>query len=170
MQGADKVNDELEVGYDETFERRWSHAERSGYVVMLVLVAAGIAGLFGRGPFSHRTVSSPASGLAVDFEPVARSQCDTQVTFHIKNDTAATTIDLFLDNHLVEPMGLHQVLPQPVVSQTAPDGLRLSIAVPAYSHDTELRVMLMPDVIGPVHMVAHLQGHPVLRWTQFVVP
>ena len=170
MQGADKVNDELEVGYDEKFERSWSRAERSGYLVMLVLVAAMLAGLFGRGPFSHRTEKSAASGLAVDFEPIARSQCDTQVTFHIDNDTDATTMDLFLDSHLVEPLGLHQILPEPVVSQTASDGLRVTIAVPPHSHDTKLRLMLQPSIVGPVHLVAHLQGHEVLRWTQFIMP
>lgn len=170
MQGADKVNDELEVGYDEIFERRWSRAERSGYLVMLVVVAFMLAGFFGRGPFSHRTVTSAASGLAIDFEPVARSQCDTQVTFHIDNDTDATTIDLFLDNHLVEPMGLHQFLPEPVRSQSAEGGLRLTIAVPPHVHDTELRIMLQPSVVGPVHMIAHLQGHEPLHWTQYVVP
>ena len=170
MQGADKVNDELEVGYDEGFEKQWSRAERSGYVVMLVLVVAMLAGLFGRGPFSHRTVASPASGLAVDFEPVARSQCDTQVTFHIDNETDATTVDLFLDNHLVEPLGLHQFLPEPVVSQAAADGLRVTIAVPPHSHDTKLRIMLQPSVIGPVHIIARLQGREPLHWTQFIVP
>lgn len=48
MQGADKVNDELEVGFDEPFESRWSRAEQVGRVVMVLVAAAGLSGLLGR--------------------------------------------------------------------------------------------------------------------------
>ncbi len=48
MQGADRVNDELEVGFDEKFERQWLWGQRAGRIVMVVITAAGIAGLWGR--------------------------------------------------------------------------------------------------------------------------
>lgn len=77
MQGADRVNGELEVGFDQTFERRWRWVERGGYVFLGLFVAAGLAGLFGHGPYNHRTRTTPELGLTVDFEPITRSQCDT---------------------------------------------------------------------------------------------
>lgn len=170
MQGADRVNDELEVGFDQTFERRWSRVERTGYGVMALFIAAGLAGLFGRGPFSHRTRHSGVSGLTVDFEPVARSQCDTQVTFHIDNPTDAPTRTLFLGTNLVEPMGLHQVQPEPARTQTTKDGLIFTLAIPPHTQGALVRVMLMPSTIGPQQMIARLDDQPPLRWNQFVMP
>ena len=89
MQGADRVNDEFEVGYNENFERNWERAEIVGRVVMVAVIAAGLAGFFGRGPYSHQTKHTAESALTVDFEPIARSQAPTQVTFHIDNPTDA---------------------------------------------------------------------------------
>jgi hypothetical protein len=170
MQGADRVNEELEVGFDPPFERNWLWAERIGRVVMVLFVAAGLCGLLGHGPYSHSTVKSAASGLAVDFEPVARSQSATQVTIHLNNDTAGPTLDLFLSNNMVEPMGLQRMLPQPVKVTTVEDGLMLTVAVPPGTPDADLRLMLMPLSLGSNELMARLDGHAPIRWTQFVVP
>ena len=48
LQGADRVNGELEVGFDERFERHWEWAERAGRLCMILFVAVGLAGVFGR--------------------------------------------------------------------------------------------------------------------------
>lgn len=170
MQGADRVNDELEVGFDETFETRWSRIERVGHVVLSLLVAAGPSGLLGHGRLSHRTTRSVASGLAIDYEPIARSQTDTQVTFRLDNPTDAGTMDLFVGSRVIEPMGLHQILPEPVRTQAVADGMMLTVAVPPHSRGARLRVMLMPSTLGPEHLLARLDGRPPLGWSQFVMP
>ena len=171
MQGADLVNGELEVGFDQTFERRWHRAEQVGRVVMVLFVAAGLAGLFGRGPYSHRTDKTPDSSLAVDFEPIARSQTGTQVTFHFDNLTDTSTRKLFISAHVVEPMGLQQILPQPVNTQALKDGLLLTFGVPPGTHNAVVRLMLQPSgSVGLEHLMARLEGHPALPWTQLIVP
>ena len=170
MQGADKVNGELEVGFDEAFEKRWRRAEQAGRIVMVVFVVASLIGLLGRGPYSHQTKKLDDLSLAVDFEPVARSQTGTQVTFHLKNSTDQPTLNLFIGSKMIEPMGLQRILPQPVTTQAVPGGLLLAIAVPPQTGDASLRLVLMPVDIGRTELVARLQGHASLHWTQVVVP
>lgn len=170
MQGADRINEELEVGFDETFEKRWLRAEQAGRVFMVLFIAAGLAGLLGRGPYSHRTERIADSALAADFEPVTRSQSGTQVTFHLDNPTDPPTLDLFIGTKLIEPMGLQRILPEPVRTRAVQDGLLLTVAVPPRTHDATLRLMLQPVGIGPEELVARLEGHPTLHWTQIVVP
>ena len=171
MQGADLVNGELEVGFDQAFERRWHRAEQVGRVVMVLFVAAGVAGLLGQGPYSHRTYRTPDNALAVDFEPVARSQTATQVTLHFNNLADAATRKLFVSTNIVEPMGLQQIIPQPLSSQAVEGGLLLTFGVPPDTRHALVRVMLQPaGVIGMEHLVARLDNHPALRWTQTIVP
>ena len=170
MQGADKVNDELEVGFDEAFENRWLRAEQAGRVVMAAFVVASLTGLLGRGPYSHETKKLDDLSLAVDFEPVARSQTATQVTFHLRNSTDQPTLNLFIGSKIMEPMGLQRILPQPVITQAVHGGMLLTIAVPPRTGDASLRLMLMPDDIGPKDLVARLEDHAPLHWTQVVVP
>ncbi len=170
MQGADRVNEELEVGFNQGFERRWSRAERFGYGVMLLFALAGLGGVFGRGAFSHRTAGGGAAAMTVDFEPVTRSQSPTQVTFHLDNPTDRPTLRLFLDNQVVEPMGLGKILPQPERADAVADGLALIVAVPPGTRNAELRIVLEPKALGPQHLTARLDHHAPLGWTQFVVP
>ncbi len=170
MQGADRVNGELEVGFDEAFERRWRRAEQAGRVVMVGFVVASLAGLLGRGPYSHQTGKLGDASLVVDFEPVARSQTGTQVTFHLRNTTDAPALNLFIGGKLIEPMGLQHILPEPVKSQAVEGGLMLTIAVPPHTADAAVRLMLMPVDIGAKHLVARVENHPALQWTQVVVP
>ncbi len=170
MQGADKINDELEVGFNEAFEKRWRRAEQAGRVFMAAFVVASLAGLLGRGPYSHQTKKLGDSSLAVDFEPVARSQTGTQVTFHLRNLTDGSALNLFVGSTMVEPMGLGRILPQPIKTQAVQGGLLLTIAVPPNTADAALRLMLMPVDIGAKDLVARLGDHPPLHWTQVVVP
>ena len=170
MQGADRINDEFEVGYDEKFERKWVRAEIAGRVVMIAFVAAGLAGFFGRGPYSHQSKQTAESALTVDFEPIARSQAPTQVTFHIDNPTESPTLDLFIGTNSVEPMGLQHVEPEPVATKAVQDGLVLTMAIPPGTRNSEIRLMLEPGAIGDNQLVAQLAGHAPIRWTQFIMP
>ena len=170
MQGATRVNDEFEVGFDERFEGRWLRVEWVGRVVMVCFVAAGLAGLLGRGPLSHRTKKTPESALAVDFEPIARSQAPTQVTFHIDNPTDSPELNLFIGSNSVEPMGLQRILPQPIATKAVPDGLTLTLAIPPGSKNAEIRLMLEPSELGENELIGQLEGHAPIRWTQFVMP
>ena len=170
MQGADRINDEFEVGFNARFEHSWARAEIVGRFVMVAFVGAGLAGMLGRGPFSHETKHSAESALAVDFEPIARSQAPTQVTFHIDNPTDASTMDLFIGSNSVEPMGLQHVLPEPVATKAVPDGLTLTLAIPPGARNVEVRLVLEPSEIGENELIAQLAGHAPIRWTQFVMP
>ena len=170
MQGADKVNEELEVGFDQHFERSWGWAELVGRGLMALFLAAAAAGLFGRGPLSHRTERAADTALVVDFEPVARSQSGTQVTFHLANPTQSPTVDLFVGANIVEPMGLQRIQPEPVSTRLVDDGMVFTLAVPPGTRDSKLRLMLQPISLGPNELVAQVADHAPLRWTQFVVP
>jgi hypothetical protein len=170
MQGADRVNDELEVGFDQIFERRWLWGQRAGRIVMILVTAAGLAGLLGRGPYSHRTVAMPGTGLKVDFEPIARSQTATQVTLHLTNTTPSPTEALFIGSNAVEPMGLKQMIPEPTSTEILPDGLLLTVAIPPGTRDAAFRLMLTPTGIGANELVARLNDGLPLRWQQFILP
>lgn len=170
MQGADRVNDELEVGFDERFELRWLWAQRIGRVVMIAFVAAALAGLLGRGPYSHRTLACSEAGMTVDFEPVARSGAPTQVTLHLYDGPPPLTARIFVSTQMVEPMGLERILPQPVTSAAVGDGLELTLATEPGATDAHVRFVLRPTAVGPIEITARREGFAPLRWTQMVMP
>jgi hypothetical protein len=171
QRGASPVNDELEVGYDARFERTWHRAEIAGRVVMVLIVAAGLAGLFGRGPFSHHTEATAARTLSADFEPVARWGTPTDVTLHIRPPPGDQhEVRIRLSSQFVEPMGLSGTLPRAEVERAAGGDLLLTLSLPPAPTEALLRIKLNPIAIGPVSLFAQVDGGERLTWTQVVLP
>ena len=133
VRGADRVNDELEVGYDEMFERRWKVAQDVGLVVMVLFLLVCLSGLLGRGPFSHRTASAPDGSLRVDYEPMAREGTPTQVA---------------------EPMGLGRTVPNAVSTMVGTQGVVLRFVVAPLQGDAKIRLDALPAEVGVVRLQA----------------
>jgi hypothetical protein len=176
--GAAPVNNELEVGYDAAFESRWRHAELVSHICMALIVAAALAGLFGRGPLSHRTHQTEDGRLAVDFEPIARYGTSTQITLHLSPDVPSIgalsilepgTAHVVLSSALIEPMGLQQVIPSPASSEAVGSGIGLVFNVPAGKKRAEVRLVIKPNDVGPIRLDVS-QGSSRLSFNQFVLP
>jgi hypothetical protein len=178
LRGADPVNNELEVGYNAAFESRWRHVELTSHAFMALIVAAALAGLFGRGPLSHRTHQTDDGRLAVDFEPITRYGTSTQITLHLSPDPAAMgdqrevthgTARVVLNSALVEPMGLQQVIPRPESTEAVGGGIAFVFNLAPLGQRATVRFVVKPDDVGPIHLDAR-QGATRLGWTQFVLP
>ena len=170
LHGAELVNDEVEVGFNERFERRWVWVQRVGTAIMVLFTVANLSGALGRGPFSHHTVKSIVGGLTVDYEPVSRAQTPTQVTLHVSNRGPGDRVEIFLGSISIEPMGLTRITPQPLDTKAVDGGLILSLSVPAGTLDGLVRLQLMPVGPGLFEQEAHLVDHQPVRWTQAVLP
>ncbi|MBE7210708.1 MAG: hypothetical protein INR65_06785 [Gluconacetobacter diazotrophicus] len=182
--GAAPINGDLEVGYDESFEKQWIAVQYVGLLLMVLFALACVGGLLGRGPYSHRSRAAADGTLNVDFEPVAREETATQITFHVANATALPqTVNLFVDGRMMEPMGLDHVQPQPVSAATAGDGMVLRFTVAPRQSGAAIRLGTMPSGPGLVRLRAWVGSGPadavsadepdprhVVRWTQLVVP
>jgi hypothetical protein len=175
----DAVDDELEIGFDQTFERKWRRLELTSHAVMALFVLAALAGLFGRGPFSHRSDRTADGRLALDFEPVARWGTTTQITVHFANsngsktaaETTAASAQLFVNNAVIEPLGLQQVIPEPDSTEAVGGGAIFQFAIPANSDGASVRFVLKPSGVGFVKAeVREGLGGQALAWSQLVLP
>jgi hypothetical protein len=163
--------DELEVGFDERFETRWRRTELLSHLVMLAVVLVALAGLFGRGPASHRTVISPDGSLTVDYEPICRYGTTTQVTIHLDTRMLAgrPVAALTVSPPFAEPMGLQQILPEPLDGASGITGTTYRFAAKLSDPQVMLRFVLKPNTAGPVTLRARY-AHADVAWTQWVMP
>lgn len=170
MRGASPVNDEFEVGYDASFEQSWFRFMQVGRVVMLLFVLAALAGLVGRGPFSHHTLTSPGGSLSVDLEPVARYGTPTQITVHVRPPPGDTKVRLAIGGSMIEPLGLRQILPQPLPQEASRSGMILTIDVAPGDTEHLVRFQEQPAVVGSVPIDISVEGGETLHLTQFIMP
>ena len=172
LRGADAIHGgELEVGFDERFERSWRRAQHVGWAAMLLVVAAGLAGLMGKGPFSHHTSVTADKALAADHEPVARYGTATTVTLHLDMAKFAPGRDwtVHLNSAWVEPMGLQQITPQPLRQAADGGGVALSFAFEPDEPDALIRLALKPSNVGLAHLTARI-GPEFVEWNLLVLP
>ncbi len=171
VRGADPLEDGFEVGYDEAFETSWYRVAIAGRFVMLGFVLICLAGLLGRGPFSHATAATGDGALRVDYEPVARNGTPTLLTLHVGNPgPLPRVLSVRLTTRLAEPMGLERSLPRPVSEEAGGATMTLRYTVAPEQPDALVRLALQPTGLGPVPLAARLEDGPELSWSQFVVP
>jgi hypothetical protein len=170
MRGAEPVNDEFEVGFNQTFESHWYRAEQAGRVVMVAFTLAAALGLLGRGPFSHSSSRSASGALAVDYEPITRHGVATTITVHVKRPRdKGHPLELRVNQQIIEPMGYQHSIPLANGSSLSEDGIRLTFNEPAYQSDVSIRLELMPSAVGfvPLHVS---DGTDSIDWSVLVVP
>ena len=180
LRGADPVNDELEVGFDSQFETRWHRWELAGRVVLAVVVVAGLAGLFGSGPFSHRSATFASGGISrIDFEPIARFGTPTQITFHLRPGSGASNalgngqshcVDLTLSSAFIEPFGLQDTQPKPLLTTAVSGNVVLTVLAREDGKEPLVRVTGKPSKVGPLRLTAQFGHEKPVKITQFVLP
>ncbi len=170
MSGAETVNDEFEVGFNQAFEARWYRAEQAGRVVMIAFTLAAGLGFLGRGPFSHATTESPDGSLTVNYEPVARHGTSTMITVHIKRPMPTPhQIELRINQQIIEPMGFQHTVPPPDGTSVTDNGIRLTYNEPANQQDVLVRFEAAPNAIGLVPLTVS-DGAQTIDWHVLVVP
>nr|WP_321986067.1 hypothetical protein [uncultured Lichenicoccus sp.] len=143
----------------------------SAGLLMLGFVLAAAAGLLGNGPLDHCTGYAASGPLHVDYEAAVRYGTGTQITFHLRAESAgADTARLFVGSGFVEPFGLQRITPQPVRSEATHGGMALSFPMPSGASDVLVRMTAEPASIGPVGLLARDEHGVELRWTQWVPP
>jgi hypothetical protein len=170
MRGASPVNDEFEVGYNAEFEQSWFRFMQVGRVFMVLFVLAALAGLLGRGPFSHHTLRAPGGSLSVDLEPVARYGTPTQITVHLRPAPGDSKVRLAISSSLIEPLGLRQIIPRPLPQEASLGGMILTVSVVPGESEHLVRFQEQPAVVGPVPITIAVEGGESLHLTQFIMP
>lgn len=179
--GAAPVNGDLEVGYDEKFERRWYSFQLVALLCMVTFLLVCLAGLLGRGPYSHRTAASPDATLRVDYEPVAREGTPTLVTLHAANPAdTSLSLRVFVSGEAAEPLGLDHTLPAADAALVGDRGILFRFTLAPHQADAKIRLAAMPGAPGLARLRAWTGGQgdapdppddrAVAHWSQLILP
>jgi hypothetical protein len=151
---------------DLDFQRRSWVIQRIAWGLMVVVVGAGLAGLFGHGPASQS--SARAGGLTVEYESAARFQAPTSLRLRldgtaIHDGTAAIQIDqAYLDRF--EIVG---IVPAPAETRLDGEVLVYSFKV---GQPGDVIFNLKPERIGGAGAQIGVVGGQTARLEQFIYP
>jgi hypothetical protein len=154
----------VEVGFDESFERKWIRFEHITWALMLAVVILGLAGGFGRGPLVH--AHAAAAPIQVEFERIVRYQTDTQITVTSAAENGIQR--LFVGRALLDRLQLQTVVPQPAGAEPRGDGAVLLF--PRTKGSSQVTLVASPAELGTARNVVGLPEGPRVTFSQFVLP
>jgi hypothetical protein len=164
-----KIDDEIAVGSDPVFQRRWIRMERFVWILFGVFIILDLIGLFGRGPLSKAHAVTKDGSMDVTYERIERFSTSSILT--VKFGPSAIhdgKVQLWVSDSLVKPLGNQRVVPQPAVSSIHDDGVLYTFPVSGSSGSVEFA--LEPSAVGVQPLALRIPGSEQLALKVFVVP
>ena len=164
-----KVNDEVAVGEDLDFQRRWWRIERMIWVLFTVLIVLDLLGCFGRGPLAKGHLKTQEGSLELNYERIERYGTPSVMT--VQFGTAAVKdkhVHLWVSESLVKALGNQRIIPQPETSVDDEDGI--SYTFRAGPNRPTIEFALQPNKIGAAELKLRVPDSEVLTAKILVMP
>lgn len=171
MPPAPPMPEEIKAGFYPDFERGWRRTELIGRSVMLLAVAASLAGLLGGGPVSLWTRTAAAGSLRVQYAPVVRFGTPTGLTIRAAPAPGQDRAAIVFPPDIAKGYGLQTIFPQPLESAGSERGdIRMLFPVAPGAREVVVQVGGMPAGGGLLRLSARLDDGSAVRWSQVVLP
>jgi hypothetical protein len=135
-----KVNDEIAVGSDLAFQRKWWRFERAVWALFVLIVVLDVAGAFGRGPIADAALRAPDGSFLVKYERIERFR--TPSIMSVLFSPAAIhdgKARIWLSEKYVDPLGNQRIIPQPLTSVPERGGILYTFDVGERQLGTQLQ-------------------------------
>jgi hypothetical protein len=141
-----KVNDEVAVGEDLEFQRKWWRFENAAWIALTLIIILDLTGLFGRGPLAKTQLHAMDGTVDVKYERIERTGSQSIMTIRFGPSAIKDgKVQLYIDNSLIKRLGTERVIPAPQQTVIGEGGLTYSF--PASKPPASVDLALEPP--GP---------------------
>jgi hypothetical protein len=162
-------SNQLAVGEDLDFQRRWWRFESIIWTFFLLILIADVLGLFGRGWLAKAKRTTPDHALTLDYERIERASTPSIMTLHFGPASIHNgKIQLYISDSLVKPLGAQRISPQPETSAVGNGGITYTFA--ATQAPAIVQIALEPSFPGSHPFRIQLSNEPPFNANIFVVP
>lgn len=168
--GMQRLGD-LEINQDLAFERRSWQVQRVAWALFALILLAALLGLLGgRGPLSERTVGE-GSPLAIRSFRFARHNSPTELTFELQPGAVpGDEARIWVNADYLDGIQVERIEPEPVQTTLAEDHITYSFMLGEAGASGRIVLHLTPQSLGWHEVRAGLEGGAEHRFTQFVYP
>lgn len=112
-----KIGNELAIGEDLEFQRRWWRFEHIVWAIFGIILALDLAGVMGRGPAAKAHAHTGDGAMNLTYERFERFQTPSILAIHFgSNAVHDGKIQLWVSQSLIKGLGSQRIIPQPVSS------------------------------------------------------
>jgi hypothetical protein len=122
-----KINDEVAVGEDLQFQRKWWKFESVMWWVVAFVLVLNFAGFLGRGPAAYATLGNDA--MVVKYERVERTGTPSLLEIQFRPESFVKgQLKLHVSQSVVNELGAQRVIPSPLETAVGRGGLTYTFA------------------------------------------
>jgi len=164
-----KIQNEIAVGEDLEFQRKWWRFEKIIWPILLAIVVWDLLGGFGRGWIAKTRKSTPDQAMQLDYERIARGSTPSVMTFQFGDKAIHNgRITLYISDSVLKPLGALRVAPQPVMSSVGDGGI--TYVFPGSKPPAMVQIQLEPSFPGRHKFTVRSDGSPPITGSIIVVP
>jgi hypothetical protein len=162
--------DDLEIEQDLAFQKRIWCVQRIGWVLIALILAAALLGLFGSGPLSRAEVSTPDGAVQLSYSRFARALAPMRMRLTVQPGLATEDlVEFSLNRQYLHDIKIEQINPEPDMALAAAEGIRYRFQTTA---NTPLvaEFYLEAQQFGLVRGQLTVTGQAPLSFWHFVYP
>jgi len=164
-----KVNDEVAVGEDLEFQRKWWKFEKAVWIVFALVLILDLAGVFGRGWLAKEERKAQDGSLDVKYERIERTSTPSIMTINFdKSAIRNGQVMLYVSESLVKELAAQRVIPAPSTTIVGDDGL--TYVFPASEAPASVEFALEPTGPGLRHFLIQVPGSQPVQGAVVVMP
>ncbi len=162
-----RVKDEVAVGEDLDFQRRWWKFESAMWWFIAVILILNFAGIFGRGPLAHAVLSNTA--MIVRYERVERTGTPSILDVQFQPEVLGRgPVKLYVSQSVVEELGAQRVIPSPSDTMIGRGGLTYTFS--AREAPAAVQFALQPAKPGIFYFKLEVPGYAPVSARVVVMP
>ncbi|MCC6628605.1 MAG: hypothetical protein IT340_14535 [Chloroflexi bacterium] len=161
----------LEINQDLDFLRKAWTVQRVGWLMMVLLVVAALAGLLGSGPLSEVTASAAGDQLRIEYQRFARYSASTEL--HLALGPAAARdgeYRVWLSRALLQHLRIETITPPPERVEIGAGRLTYIFTAGDTAGVTDVTFYVEPGQFGQLRGDVGLPDGPTLALDMFVYP
>jgi hypothetical protein len=159
----------MEIAEDLAYSRKVWTFERIGWGLLALLLAAALAGLFGKGPLSYTQLHSD-DGWWLDYERFGRRVSPMTLKLHLPASASDQQVQVWLDRQYLAACQIQQITPEPLETRLDADGLVYVFASQAQSDLVQIVFHLEPQEFGFLSGRLGINEEPPLAFDQLIYP
>ncbi len=164
-----KVEGEVAVGEDLTFQRRWWIFERTIWSIFTLLIILALLGVFGRGYLAKAERRSADGSIDVRYDRVQRTGTPSMLAVSFGPEAIRDgKIQLFVTESMVKQLGAQRIIPAPLSTTLGAGGL--TYVFPANTLPATVEFALQPDGPGSFPFSIQLPGSAPVSARVVVMP
>jgi hypothetical protein len=164
-----KVDNELALGADLEFQRKWWKFEFTIWVIFTIFVIMDLLGCFGRGPLANAQYKVSDGSATVHYERIERFATPSVMTINFGQDVIHDgKVQLWVSEDLVKSLGNQRVVPQPESSKVGEGGILYTF--PASVIPASAEFALQPTGPGLMKLQMRVPGHETANLRIIVMP